>query len=151
MVPTVFNSGIKDNVIPSAASATINFRILPGSSVDAVIEHVTMVVDDERIHVKLKPFYSNPSKISGLDTQGYAVVNKTIKEIFPEVITVPNLVIAATDGRYYGEICENIYRFLPIRLNPDNVKAMHGINENIPGEEFKDVIRFYIRLIENSK
>lgn len=28
--PTIFNSGVKDNVIPTTAKAVINFRILPG-------------------------------------------------------------------------------------------------------------------------
>lgn len=149
MAPTVFNSGVKENVVPSTASATINFRILPGSSSEAVIDHVKSTLDDERIKVKLTPFHSNPSRVSSTNSKGYAIINQSIKEIFPDVITAPNLVIGATDGRYYGEICDDVYRFLPIRLNPDNIKAMHGINENIPVDEFDDVIRFYIRLIEN--
>lgn len=151
MAPTVFNSGIKENVIPSTASATINFRMLPGANIEAVIDHVKSTLEDERIKIKLTPFHSNPSSVSSTNSKGYAIINQSIKEIFPDVITVPNLVIGATDGRYYSEICDNIYRFLPIRLNPDNIKAMHGINENIPVDEFEDVVRFYIRLIENCK
>jgi len=151
MAPTIFKSGIKENVIPTNAEATINFRILPGSNIDDVINHVRHTIDDSRIDISLNPFHSNPSKVSGIGTPGYAIINKSIKEVFPDVITAPNLVIAATDGRYYGEICENIYRFLPIRMNPDNVKAMHGINENIPIDEFEDAIRFYVRLLENCK
>ena len=149
MAPTVFNSGIKDNVIPSTASATINFRILPESSIDQVIQHVKNSIDDDKVEIRLNSFHSNPSKVSSTESKGYAIVNQSIKEIYPEVITVPNLVIGATDGRYYGEICDHIYRFIPIRMNPDNIKAMHGINENIPIDEFEDVVRFYVRLIEN--
>ena len=149
MAPTIFNSGIKENVIPGNAEATINFRILPESTVDDVIDYVKRIINDDRIKINLTSFKSNPSKVSSTKSEGYAAINKSIQEIFPEAITVPNLVIAATDGRYYGEICSDVYRFIPIRLNPDNVKAMHGINENIPVDEFKEVVRFYIRLIEN--
>lgn len=149
MAPTVFNSGIKDNVIPAKASATVNFRILPESTIDDVVEHVNNTIEDDRISIEINRFHSNPSKVSSTSSRGYAIINQSIKEVFPDAITVPNLVIAATDGRYYGAICDDVYRFLPIRLNQDNVNAMHGINECIPVEEFEDAIRFYIRLLEN--
>lgn len=149
MVPTVFNSGIKENVIPSHATATINFRILPGLSIDQLVAHVTTAIDDDRINVSLKDFHSEASKVSSTLSTSYSLINKSIKEIFPTVITVPNLVVGATDGRYYEEISENVYRFLPIRLNPDNIKSMHGIDEKIKVNEFEDAIRFYIQLIKN--
>ncbi len=149
MVPTIFNSGIKENMIPSFASATINFRILPGTSIAEVVEYVKNTIDDQRIVIELGEFYSEPTKVSGTQSKGYAIVNQAIKEIFPEVITVPNLVIAATDCRHYGAICDDIYRFLPIRLNQDNIQSMHGIDERLPIEGFKDAIRFYIQLIRN--
>ena len=31
-VPTIINSGVKENVIPTIAEATLNFRLLPGDS-----------------------------------------------------------------------------------------------------------------------
>ena len=95
-------------------------------------------------------FHSEPSKVSSTDSEGYAIINQSIKEVFRDVVTVPNLMIGATDGRYYGEICDNVYRFLPIRLNQENINAIHGIDERIPVEEYKDMIRFYIQLIKNS-
>ncbi|MCK5209761.1 MAG: M20/M25/M40 family metallo-hydrolase, partial [Cyclobacteriaceae bacterium] len=149
MVPTVFNSGIKDNVIPSSASTTINFRILPGLSIEQLMRRVSGIIDDDRIEITLKDNHNEASKVSGTSSKGYSIIDQSIKEVFPDVITVPNLVIAATDGRYYGELCDNVYRFLPIRLNPDNIKAMHGINENIPVDEFEDAVRFYVQLIQN--
>ena len=151
MAPTIFNSGIKENVIPNKAEATINFRILPGSTIDQVINHVRRSIDNDQIEIILNTFHSNPSKVSSTHSEGYAIIDRSIKEIFPDVITTPNLVIGATDGRYYGEICDDIYRFLPIRLHPDNVNAIHGIDEHIRVAEFDDVVRFYIRLIENCK
>jgi carboxypeptidase PM20D1 len=149
MAPTIFRSGVKDNVIPGSASATINFRILPGTSIEDVILHVKKVIDDPRIQIQLHDFHSEPSKVSSTTSTGYAIINQSIKEIYPDAITVPNLVIGATDGRYYGDICDNVYRFLPILLTQDNINTMHGVNERIPTEEFKDAIRFYVQLVKN--
>ena len=149
MVPTVFNSGLKDNVIPSSASATINFRILPGLTIRQLMHRVSELINDERIQISLRDFHSEASKVSSINSPSYSLINQSIKEIYPTVITVPNLVIGATDGRYYEGISENVYRFLPIHMNPGNIKAMHGINENIPVDEFEDAIRFYVQLIQN--
>lgn len=149
MAPTMFNSGIKENVIPTAASATINFRILPGTSIEQLISHIQQTINDESIQIELGEFYSEPSHVSSIETHGYATINKTIREVFPEAITAPNLLIAATDGRHYSEICKNIYRFLPVYLSPDNIKAIHGINECIAVHDFENAIRFYVQLIRN--
>jgi carboxypeptidase PM20D1 len=149
MAPTIFNSGIKENVIPSSASATINFRILPGTSIQEVIAHVKKLINDERINIALRDFHSEPSKVSSTKSNGYAILNQSIKEVYPEAVTVPNLVIAATDGRFYEELCDDVYRFIPIRLTQNNINTMHGIDERIPVDEFEDVIRFYVQLIRN--
>ncbi len=149
MVPTIFNSDFTNNTNSTKVTATVNFRILPGLTIENLIHRVKEIIDDDRIQITLNDFHSEASTVSSTDSEGYAIINQSIKEIFPDVITVPNLVTGATDGRYYSEICDNIYRFLPIRLNPDNIKAIHGMNENIPVDEFKDVVRFYMRLIKN--
>ena len=46
---TLFHAGVKDNVLPSVARATVNFRIFPGDTIDSVVAHVREVVDDDRI------------------------------------------------------------------------------------------------------
>jgi carboxypeptidase PM20D1 len=47
--PTMLQAGIKDNVLPTTASATVNFRIRPTETVDDVLRHVRHIIADERI------------------------------------------------------------------------------------------------------
>ena len=49
--PTVFNAGIKDNVIPTKAEAVVNFRILPGETTADVMEHLQSVISDDRVRI----------------------------------------------------------------------------------------------------
>jgi carboxypeptidase PM20D1 len=149
MVPTIFNSGEKDNLVPQSAKATINFRILPGSSIKAVTEHVISVINDERIQITQGEFASEPSASSSTNSNAYGILNKSIVQTFPHVLTAPNLVIGATDSRHYERISSDVYRFLPIYINDDNIRSFHGLNERIAVEDVKTAIRFYIRLIEN--
>ncbi len=148
--PTIFNSGVKDNIIPLSAKATLNFRIITGSSIQDVINHIKNVIDDDRIKIKEGNFNTEPSPVSGTDSYGFRTIHKAISQIYPEVIVSPYLVVGATDARHFNELSEHIYRFLPTRITTSNVKSFHGLNERIAITEFENAIRFYAQLIRNS-
>lgn len=148
--PTIFEAGIKENVIPTVARAVVNFRIIPGETVESVIDHVTSTINDERISIEIKGKGYDPSPISPMDNLAYQTISRSIKEINPNIITAPNLVIGATDSRHFVELTNNIYRFTPIHLSPKNMNCFHGVDERISVSEFKDGIRFYRQVILNS-
>ncbi|MEO0899754.1 MAG: M20 family peptidase [Bacteroidota bacterium] len=148
MVPTIFHSGVKENVIPQVAKATFNFRLLPGDELESVMAHLKAYIDDERITYETVS-YQPPSPVSSDQTWSYTQLDKTIKEVFPKTLTSPNLVIGATDGRFFYEICDRVYRFAPYHLTPETLGMFHGTNERIGQEDFKDAVRFYVRLMEN--
>lgn len=150
MIPSLLDMGIIENANSANDFSTVNYRILPGSSVDDIKEKVANTIHDERISVSVKPIYANPILISAIDSREYRYINQSIREIFPYVICLPDLCTSATDSRHFSEICNKIYRFSPVRLNPENNQSIYGVNEHIPIEEFNEVVRFYIRLIENS-
>ena len=151
IAPTILSSGFKDNVIPAQARAQVNCRILPGESVETTVSHIRSVVD-ERIKVSLgeNSHANEPPPISGMDEFGYAVLQTTIREIYPDAIVAPSLVVATTDARHYTEVSKNIYRFLPVKVTRPQISGIHGTNEKIKVEEYKNTIRFYRRLMLNS-
>lgn len=148
--PTIFHGGLKENIIPTSASATINFRILTGESIAEVEQFVINTINDERVKIKLGAFSSEPSKVSSINCIGYNGIRKTVVELFPDALTAPSLLVGATDSRHFRDVSDNIYKFSPIYIGPHNIKSFHGLNERIPVSEFKNVIRFYVRLLENT-
>ncbi|MBO6495926.1 MAG: M20 family peptidase [Roseivirga sp.] len=148
--PTIFEAGIKENVIPTTARALVNFRIIPGQTAEDVMEHCLAVMDDERVKAKFYGFNTNPSPVSPMDSWGYETINRSIKQVFEATFTAPNLVIAATDSRHFSPISKNIYRFVPYHINEQNINTFHGIDEHILVEDYKSAIRFYRQLILNS-
>jgi carboxypeptidase PM20D1 len=147
---TIFNAGDKDNVLPGNASASVNFRLMPGDSQASVIEHVRSTIHDDRISIE--PFAGNaePTPVSSTASPSYQLLNRTIREIFPDVVVAPGLMLAGTDSRHYAGIADNIFRFSPVRANSDDLKRFHGTNERLSIEGYADMIRFYRRLIENT-
>jgi len=148
--PTIFNAGVKDNIIPQNARATLNFRILPGENSTTVMERVKKLVDDPRIQIEKGRMQSEPSKVSQTDAFGFLQLQHTLAEVYPEALVAPFLVIAGTDAKHFEPLATNIYRFSPMIINPSNIKSFHGLNERIAVKDFKKAIRFYHRLIENS-
>ncbi len=147
--PTEFHSGVKENVIPGHASAIVNFRILPGETSEQVIQHVKEVVHDERVHLKRYGHGNEPTAVSDYRSDSYSAVRKTISQIFPGVLVSPSLVVAATDARHYSPVAANLYRFIPIIVQPDDLDRIHGLNERIAEADFKNCIRFFRQLILN--
>lgn len=151
IAPTIFQAGVKDNVLPIDASATINFRILPGETVQSVIGHVKKAIDNNKIEIKPLANQSNPSPLSDTESASFNTLNKTIRSIFPDAIVSPYLVLGGTDSRHYQALCRNVYRFAPNRMNEEDTKRAHGTNERISTTDYKTMIRFYAALIRNSQ
>jgi carboxypeptidase PM20D1 len=148
---TIFQAGTKDNVLPSSARAVVNFRILPGNSIAAVVEHVTRVIDDDRVEIKIAGrFSAEPSSVSSTDSESFRTLERTIRSVSPEAIVAPYLVVVVTDARYYSDLSRNVFRFLPLRLTSSDLARMHGIDERIGIGEYEDAIHTYRQLVMNA-
>ena len=150
--PTMLEGSDKSNVMPSVAKAVINFRIVPGDTTDSVLKYVQNTITDQRVAVKARDNESrNPSPVSSVDSKNFATLQKSIRQIYPDVIVAPSLVVAGTDSRHYSEVCNDIYRFIPVIMTSKDTPRIHGIDERIGVDNFEKIIRFYMQLIQNSQ
>jgi carboxypeptidase PM20D1 len=148
---TMIDGGVKENVLPSSARAVINFRILPGDTSESVIEHVRATINDPRVHItRYGDTVSEPSTVSSTDAMGFQMLQQTIRQVFPEALVAPGQVVGATDARHYAALSTNIYRFLPQRLQSEDVERIHGVNERIAIADYAQSVRFYHQLINNA-
>ena len=145
--PTIISGGVKNNVIPTVAEATINFRILPGETIESVKQHVENTISD-KVKVEAVGFLTNPSPVSGIDSEAFRSLEKTIRSVFPGAVVVPGLIGGGTDARYFYDVSDDVYRFYPIRLGPDSMSMFHGIDEKISKENYKEIIEFTYHLIK---
>ena len=145
--PTIIEGGVKNNVIPTVAEATINFRILPGETIESVQEHIESTISD-KVRVEPVGFLTNPSPVSSVESENFMILQQTIRDMYPESIVVPGLVGGGTDARYFYDISDDVYRFYPIRLGPDSMGRFHGIDEKISKENYKEIIEFTYHMIK---
>ena len=119
---TIFEGGVKDNVLPARARAVVNFRIKPGNSVGAVLDHVKKVIGDRRVRIELLASSTarDPSPVSRTGSEGFETIARTIRQVLPRAVVAPSLVLAATDTRHYEDLADDVYRFLPYIVGPED-------------------------------
>ena len=148
--PTIIEGGTKENVLPKKAKCIVNFRIIPGETVESVIGHVNTVINDSRIRVTPVKESWNPSIVSDDTGTWFQTLHHTIRQIFPHTVVAPYLVTGATDSRYYAGMSENIFKFIPFIATSEDLKRVHGTDERISIQGYEQCIRFFIQLICNS-
>ena len=149
--PTIFRAGAKENVLPIDATATVNFRLLPGDSVAGVVREVRRIIDDEKINIKIVGQPSQPSPVSDPNAPAFQLLHRTIRSVFPAVIVAPYVVTGATDARQYAALSANVYRFSPTQINQEGIESVHGSNERLAVANYPKMVQFYTTLIRNSQ
>ncbi len=148
IAPTIIQAGIKDNVIPTFARATVNFRLLPGDSSINVIKRVNKIINDERVTVKpFNSFIGEPTGVTSENSFAYKKIDKMAKKTFANTITAPFLMIGGTDSRHFSEISEGIIKFSPMT---DPI-GFHGINERVSIDGYRTTLWFYEQLMRDTK
>jgi carboxypeptidase PM20D1 len=147
---TVVHAGNKDNVLPGSIEASVNFRTLPGDTKETVLAHVLRTVDNDAIKVSLAAGALDPSPISPTSANAYKTLNKTVREVFPDALVAPGLMLGASDSRHFSALSPNIYKFTPMRATGPDLARFHGTDERLGLKHFGEMIRFYHQLLKNS-
>lgn len=148
---TVFHGGTKDNVLPPSATAMVNFRILPGETRETVTERVRQLVDNPEISIQASQFGNNPSSISDPASAAFEWMALNVeKSLAGNVLVSPNLVSGATDARHFDHLSDNVYRFLPFRVDKKDLSRFHGVDERISVASYLEGIGFYYNLLKDN-
>lgn len=149
VAPTMITGGVRPNVLPAEATATINFRIHPrDNSADLLRRARQAVADLDGVTLEWAEPPREASPVSRFDTSSYALVAALSREVAPDAPVAPGLVVAGTDLRLYAEVAENVYRFQPIVLTAEDLELPHGVNERLSVANYERMIRFYLGLME---
>jgi carboxypeptidase PM20D1 len=148
MALTITSAGTKANVLPGEARAVVDARILPGDTVADVVAHVRLVLDDPAIEIRVSDAHE-PSPVAPIEGPGFRTLAGALREVFPEALVVPGLLVAGTDSKHYVPLSEAVYRFRPFPMAPDDLARFHGVDERIGVEDYARFITFYAEVLRN--
>ena len=126
---TTVHAGLKHNVIPAAAEASLDCRLLPGVDPDAFVEEVRRVVDDPKVRVEKMFQSSTPPSPIGTELMG--VIEEVVREHLEEAVVLPGISAGFTDSRVFRRQGVTAYGFIPVLLAPREAATIHGHNERL--------------------
>jgi len=138
------------NVIPQEATLGANMRFIPHQGMEeslAVIKHLA-----EKHGLETEVMYATDASNSvDIESEAFHFFASMIDMTFQGTAVSPYVMTGATDARNYQDICDTVVRFAPVIYGPEQMKGMHGINENIETNCLPGCVQFYKNLIKNLK
>ena len=99
-------------------------------------------------HLEMEVLHaSDASRSVDIHGPGFGLIRRVIGETFPGLETCPYVMTGATDARNYERIADHVVRFAPVIYGPEQMKGMHGLNENIEYSCLPGAVDFYRNLI----
>ena len=141
----VFHAGVKSNVIPAVAEATLDCRLLPGHEPADFIEQVRQVIDDPAVEVEQAMESHTP--ISPVDTELFAVVGAVTREAVPNAVVVPSIATGFTDSRVFRRRGVTAYGVALCLLEAAEIGTVHGNDERIPIETLGLGLRMLFEMV----
>jgi len=98
LIPTMVDGGYRVNVIPSAATATFDVRMIPDENDETLLAAVRRVVDNPAITVAYGERVERPRSTASarLDSEAFKVIEAAVTKIY-DTITIPTMSTGGTD------------------------------------------------------
>lgn len=136
------------NVLATSAKATINMRLAPGHRLTAAVQQIRRTINDpENIAVDVIAG-DEASPVSPFNNDAFALLERVTKQVAPEVVPVPFIVLAATDSRHFHQHWPNVYRFNPQRMDAETRQGIHNVNESLSVRSVLEGVQWYSTLLE---
>ncbi len=138
------------NVLPQEATLGANMRFIPHQGEKESLEIIKALAAKHGLETEIvhSNDYTEPVDING---EAFKLVEKVIGETFPGLPVSPYVMTGATDAQFYQPICPSCIRFAPVIYGPEQMKGMHGLNENIEYNCLPGAVSFYQNLIRAQK
>jgi acetylornithine deacetylase/succinyl-diaminopimelate desuccinylase-like protein len=132
---TTLTAGVKHNVIPATAEATLDVRLVPGYDPDRFVRELSEVIADDKVEVERVFESSTPP--SRLDTELYEVMAREAKRAIEDAVVVPSVSTGFTDSRVFRRRGVTAYGFTPALTAPGDQGRVHGNDERLSIENLR--------------
>ena len=143
-VATQLRAGHAENALPQQATATVNCRIFPGVTPQAVRDTLQQVVGEKiEVEVMDEPRYSDASPLRDDVLQA---VTAAVHARHPGIPIIPIQESGATDGLFFRAGGIPTYGISEIFIRAEDQFA-HGLDERIPVQSFYDGLDHWHRIV----
>lgn len=150
---TTLRSGVgeppKVNVIPSVAEATLDCRVLPGTTTAQWLDELRRRLGDPGLQLTVT-YESDDPVVTPDDTPLFRALAAAIRRASPEAVVVPTLVPFGTDSNSFRPRGVKSYGIFPVVLSAELVASMHGDAERLPVAELGKGVRILFEALRDT-
>ncbi|WP_027386621.1 M20/M25/M40 family metallo-hydrolase [Chryseobacterium gregarium] len=146
---TMMKGSDAPNVLSPEVEFVVNFRLLPGNTVNDVKKHIAEATKGFEVEIEDIDQVKEASAVSPSNTKAFRLIEAAVKEIHPTAIATPYLTVGATDAYKYQIVSKNIYRFMPIKINDAEKQSIHSTNEYLSIENYMKMIHYFEFMMKN--
>jgi len=143
---TGLRSGVKHNVIPAVAEATLDCRLVPGYEQERFLTELGRVIDDSAVHVET--VFGSESPATTLDPKMSSTFSEICQDVMPEAAILPRVSPGFTDSRVFRRRGIPAVGFVPMLLSQSEMGGQHGNNERVSIKNLRLAIEVLYRLAE---
>lgn len=147
IAPTILQAGVRANVIPSEAHAVLNVRLLPGDTIDVLLNELNKLVNDPSVKLEVMPDGGLAAPNSSLDTQFYGLLTKVCAKEFGGAPVLPYMSTGATDSAQLRLHNVQAYGLRPFPLTEEDSARVHGDEERLPLASFAKGVDLMTRIV----
>ena len=143
---TMLAGSNKVNIIPPAATADIDTRVVPGEKLDRWINELKGVINDDKI--KIEPILAFDANASPTDTALVKAIAAVTKRNYADALISYPVQAGFTDCHFFRELGIHSYGFSPFVAAPRSYGGgVHGNDERIGKQMFLDGVKFFYEVI----
>ena len=142
--PNIIRGGFRRNVIPAEAEAELDVRALPDEDLDGFLAALRQLIDDPAVQVTPPTSMRPAAPPSRLDSEMFLALERVQRRMFPEAITLPTMLVAATDS---AQLRARGVQTYGIGLIRDDRSGVHGTDERVSIEALGLFVEYVYRVV----
>lgn len=146
IAPTMLQAGVRVNVIPSEAKAMLNVRLLPGDTIDVLVNELNKMVNDPQVKLQVMPDGGLAAPNSSMETDFYNLITRVSAKEYGGAPVLPYLSTGATDSAQLRLHNVQAYGLSPFAITEEDEARVHGDDERLPLASFAKGVDLIVRI-----
>ena len=147
IAPTILQAGFRGNVIPSDARAVLNIRLVPGDTIDVLVNDLKKLVNDPQVKFEIALEGGLAAPNSSLENDFFTSITRTCAQEFGGVPVIPFMSTGATDSAQLRLHSVQSYGLRPFPINEVDDARVHGDEERLPLSSFPKGVDLMVRIV----
>jgi acetylornithine deacetylase/succinyl-diaminopimelate desuccinylase-like protein len=147
IAPTILQAGFRGNVIPSEAHAVLNIRLLPGDTIDVLVNDLKKLVNDPQVRFDIAPEGGLAAPNSSLENDFVSLITRVSAQEFSGAPVIPFMSTGATDSAQLRLHNVQAYGLRPFPVTEADESRVHGDEERLPLASFPKGVDLMVRIV----